>query len=162
MQYVGTDANGVETYSVTSANNGPDSGTLRVLRPTHPAAGVAHNFLYALPVGPLQDTSFGDPMTTLESLDAQDQYNLTVIVPSFGTEPWYADNPLDPSEQYETFMAAELQPWVKANLSTTGLEQTLADRVLEVGHRRPGSPPEAPRPVHARRVVGLPGRHVDV
>jgi hypothetical protein len=123
VQYVGTDANGVDTYTFTSANDGPSSQTLRVVQPTHPTAGIAHNFLYALPVEPLLDSTFGDPISTLQALDAANQYNLTIIVPSFGTQPWYADNPLDASENYETFMTAELQPWVKAHLSTTGQEQ---------------------------------------
>ena len=121
--FAGTDANGVESYRVTSANNGPDATTLRVLRPTHPAAGVPHNFLYVLPVETLEGTNFGDAISTLEALDAQDQYNLTIVEPSFEAMPWYADDPLNASLHYETFMSGELQPWVKANLSTTGQEQ---------------------------------------
>ena len=123
VQFLNKDANGVEHYSVTSANNGPDQTTLRVLRPTHPAAGVAHNFLYALPVEAGESTTYGDPISTLAALDAQDQYNLTIVVPSFELPPWYADSATDATKHYETFMASELQPWVKANLSTTGNEQ---------------------------------------
>ena len=62
-------------------------------------------------------------MATLEAANAQNQYNLTIIEPSFAIEPWYADNPNDPNLQYETFMTSELVPWVKANLATTGTEQ---------------------------------------
>ena len=123
VQFVGTDANGVESYRVTSAANGPDPTTLRVLRPQHPAAGEAHNFLYALPVEALDGTDFGDPISTLAALDAQDQYNLTIVAPSFGATPWYADNPVNANIRFETFMASELQPWVQANLSTTDHEQ---------------------------------------
>ena len=36
VQFLNTDANGVEHYRVTSANNGPGPTTLRVLRPTTP------------------------------------------------------------------------------------------------------------------------------
>ena len=57
------------------------------------------------------------------ALDAQDQYNLTIIEPTFSIDPWYANNPNDANLQYETFMTKELEPWVKANLSTTGTEQ---------------------------------------
>ena len=96
---------------------------------------MAHNFLYVLPVEPGLGTNFGDGLDTSQSLDAQDQYNLTIIEPSFAIDPWYADNPLDANQQYETFMA-QLQPWVKANLSTTGHRAELVDRLLEVGHRR--------------------------
>ncbi len=44
--------------------------------------------------------------------------------PSFAIDPWYADNPTDSSQQEETFMATELAPWVKANLATSGTEQS--------------------------------------
>ncbi len=96
---------------------------MRVLVPTHPAAGVPHSFLYVLPVEPGVGATFGDGIQTMLALDAEDQYNLTIIEPSFSIDPWYADNPNDASLHYETFMTSELVPWVKANLSTTGTEQ---------------------------------------
>jgi S-formylglutathione hydrolase FrmB len=123
IHYVSTDANGVDTYSFVSTNDGYGSQVLRVLRPTHPAAGVAHNFLYVLPVEAGTGTTYGDGLATLEAFDAQDQYNLTIVEPTFSIDPWYADSSLDPSLHYETFMATELQPWVTANLFTTGTEQ---------------------------------------
>jgi hypothetical protein len=118
-----TDANGVQTYDAISANNGYGAQAVRVLRPTHPAAGVAHNFLFVLPVEPGLGTTWGDGLATLQQLDAEDQYNVTIIEPSFGIDPWYANNPNDPNLQYETFMVNELAPWVKANLATTRTEQ---------------------------------------
>ena len=124
VHYLSTDANGVQTYDMISANNGYGPQVLRVLNPTDPAPGVPHNFIYTLPVQPGADnTTFGDGLDILESLNAQNQYNLTIIEPSFGIDPWYANNPLDPNEQEETFMTTELVPWVMANLSTTGTEQ---------------------------------------
>jgi hypothetical protein len=123
VQYVSTDPNGVATYQVTSANNGPSPQPLRVLAPTNPAPGVPHNFLWVLPVEAGLGNAFGDGLETLRALDAQDQYNLTIIEPSFGIDPWYADNPTDPNVQYETFMTGELVPWAEQNLATTGNEQ---------------------------------------
>jgi hypothetical protein len=123
VQYVSTDANNIQYYSYTSANDGDGPQTLRVLRPTHPAAGVAHNFLYVLPVEAGLGTTYGDGLETMAALDAQDQYNLTIIEPTFAIDPWYANNPNDANLQYETFMTTDLEPWVKANLATTGSEQ---------------------------------------
>ena len=123
VQYQSTDANGVESYQVISANNGPAPRRMRVLRPTNPAPGVPHSFLYVLPVEAGLGNSFGDGLETLRALDAQDQYNLTIIEPSFGIDPWYADNPVNPAVQYDTFMTQELVPWVQKNLATTGSEQ---------------------------------------
>ncbi len=93
---------------------------MRVLTPTDPAAGVPHNFLYLLPVEPGDGTQYGDGIETLLNLDAQNQYNLTIIEPSFPTDPWYANNPSDPSLQYETFMTQDLVPWVEQNLGAGG------------------------------------------
>jgi len=123
VQYVDTDSDGVATYDVTSADDGNSTQVLRVLRPTNPASGVPHEFLYVLPVEPDNGTFYGDGLETLASLDAQDKYNLTIIEPSFATDPWYADNSDDPTVQYETFMTDDLVPWVTKNLAVTGHEQ---------------------------------------
>jgi len=123
VSYVSTDSTGVQTYSVTSPDNGPGPQAMRVLTPTHPAAGMAHNFIIALPVQPGLNSSFGDGLNTLQALDAQDQYNLTIIEPTFSIDPWYADSSTDQNVQYESFMTQELAPWIKQNLATTGNEQ---------------------------------------
>ncbi|HUK67149.1 MAG TPA: alpha/beta hydrolase-fold protein [Streptosporangiaceae bacterium] len=123
VHYLSTDSSGVASYDVISANDSDGPQVLRVLKPTNPAPGVPHNFLYVLPVEAGLGSSDGDGLETLLSLDAQDKYNLTIIEPSFGIDPWYADNPVNPAVQYETFMTKELVPWVQQNLATTGSEQ---------------------------------------
>ena len=121
--YRSTDTHGVVTYDVTSPDNGYGTQVLRVLSPTNPAPGVPHNFLYVLPVEAGLATTFGDGLETLRGLDAQDQYNLTIVEPSFAIEPWYADNPNDANLQYETFMTKDLLPWVTQTLALTSHEQ---------------------------------------
>ena len=124
VSYVSTDANGVATYNMTSPIvSGGATEPLRVLKPTNPAPGVPHHFLIALPVEPGEGTTYGDAMSTLESLNAQNQYNLTIIEPSFAIDPWYADSATDSTELMETFMTDQLVPWIKANLATSGTEQ---------------------------------------
>ena len=122
VDYTGTDANGVAQYNVTSPDDG-GTQVMRVLAPTNPTPGIPHNFLYVLPVEAGLSTVYGDGLETLRALDAQDQYNLTIIEPSFGLEPWYADNPNNPAVKYETFVANDLAPWVTHNLAETGTEQ---------------------------------------
>ena len=95
VHYLSTDAQGVRSYQVISPENGPGPQVMRVLAPTHPAPGVPHNFLYVLPVQPRLGNAFSDGLETLRRLDAQDQYNLTIIEPTFAIDPWYADNPKD-------------------------------------------------------------------
>ncbi len=65
-------------------------------------------------------------METLRSTDAQDKYNLTIIEPSFAIDPWYADNPNDPSLRYETFLTQDLVPWVTQNLVPPAAAQPFA------------------------------------
>ena len=121
--YMSTDANGIQSYQVISSDNGYGPQVVRVLRPTDPAPGVPHNFLYVLPVEAGLGDTYGDGMETMLGLNAQNQYNLTIIEPTFGTDPWYANSPTDPNVQYETFMTQDLVPWVEQNLATTGTEQ---------------------------------------
>jgi S-formylglutathione hydrolase FrmB len=94
-----------------------------VLRPDNPASGVAHNFLYVLPVEPEGGTLFGDGLEALRRLNVHNQYNVTLIAPSFPIDPWYADHPTDPNYKFESFMSLEIQPWVTANLASSGSEQ---------------------------------------
>ncbi len=124
VSYASTDSTGIKSYNVISANNGDGPQTLRVLTPTNPAAGVAHNFLIVLPVEAGLGSDFGDGLATLQSLNAQNQYNLTIVEPTFAIDSWDANNPNDPRLQYETFLTQELAPWIKQNLATTGNEQT--------------------------------------
>ena len=121
--YESTDSDGIATYDVVSADNGPDPQVVRVLQPTDPAPGVAHNFLFVLPVQAGLETDYGDGMETMYGLNAQNQYNLTIIEPTFELDPWYANNPSVSYYQYETYMVDDLVPWVEANFSTTGHEQ---------------------------------------
>jgi hypothetical protein len=123
VSYQRTDAQGVNYYDVISANNGYGPQTIRVLPPANPASGAPHNFLIVLPVEAGLGSRFGDGLATLESMDAQDTYNLTIIEPTFAVDSWYANNPDDPQLQYETFMTQELVPWIKQNLATSGHEQ---------------------------------------
>jgi S-formylglutathione hydrolase FrmB len=119
---VSTAANGIATYTFTAPDDGPGPQTLRVLPPTHPAPGVPHNFLYVLPVETGLGTEYGDGLQTLSRLNAENRYNLTIVEPTFPIDPWYANVPNEPYQQYESFMAQELVPWVKSQLSTTGHE----------------------------------------
>ena len=123
VSYQSTDAQGVKSYDVLSDSNGNGSQILRVLPPAHPTPGVAHNFLVVLRVNPGQGSRYGGGLQTMEALDAQDRYNLTIIEPTFAIDPWYADNPDYKYLRYETFMTQDLVPWIKRNLATTGREQ---------------------------------------
>lgn len=124
VQYLSTDTNGVDKYNMLSRDDGFGPEELRVLNPTNPAPGVPHNFLFVLPVEPGEGSvQFGNGLETLRGLDAQNQYDLTIIEPSFASDPWYADNPISAETQYESFVTSELEPWVQQHLSTTGYEQ---------------------------------------
>ena len=124
VSYLSTNAQGIKSYNMISDNNGYGSQILRVLPPAKPVPGVAHNFLVVLRVNAGLASTYGDGLETMQALDAQDRYNLTIIEPTFTFDPWYADNSGHKYFRYETFMAQDLVPWMKHNLATTGKEQT--------------------------------------
>ncbi len=107
------DANGVQYYPVKSVYQGSQQQIIRVLRPTNPAPGKPPRVLYVLPVDPGVDTlssPYNDGLEELRLLDVQDQFNMTLIAPSFGYDPWYGDNTLD-GKQTESFMIDDLVPF---------------------------------------------------
>ena len=59
----------------------------------------------------------------MQGLNAQNQYNLTIVEPSFAAVPWYADRANDPAIAYETFMDSQLVPWVRSTFASTTHEQ---------------------------------------
>ncbi len=124
--YQGTDSNGAQLYDVTWNVQGNHPFAVRVLIPQHPSSDYAHSFLYALPVeNGLTGQSLGDGLNQLASLDVEDKYNATIIEPIFPMYSWYADNPLDATINYETFVADILPQWVDSHFSTTGNEKNL-------------------------------------
>ena len=95
---------------------------LRVLQPSNPLRAYRTTSSTCSPSSAVSEASTATAWTPLRLLNAQNQYNLTIIEPSFGIDSWYADNPTDPNLQYETFMTQDLVPWVTQNLATTGHE----------------------------------------
>ena len=124
--YEGTDANGVRLYDLTWNILGGHPFAVRVLAPDHPSTNYAHSFLFALPVeGGLAQSNWGSGLDELRQLNVQNQYDATIIEPIFPIDPWYADNPIDPTIDFETFTATLLPAWVKSNFATSGTEENL-------------------------------------
>lgn len=109
-------------YRFSSPRNAGGPGVLRVLRPAQPAAHAAHNVLIVLPVEEGRGRTYGNGLDTVRALRAHDRYHLTVVEPTFGIEPWYADNPLEAGVRHETFLVHELVPWIRGELPVTGTE----------------------------------------
>ena len=109
-----TDANGVEYYPVTSVYQDSEPQTIRVLEPTNPTPGLPRRILFVLPVDAGVDTissQWSDGLEELRLLDVQDQFNMTLIAPSFAYEPWYGDNIADPTRRMESFIIDDLVPF---------------------------------------------------
>ncbi len=124
VRHRGADATGMQIHDVESPCNGPGSQELLVVTPTDPVRHLPHNILLVLPVESGRGTRYGDGMKTLRGLDAANRYNLTIVEPTFGSDPWYADDVTDANHRYETFLTRQLAPWIRANLATTHTEQT--------------------------------------
>jgi hypothetical protein len=122
--WTGTTAgDGCQTWLCTSPLNGPSPTVLRIVPPSSPAAGYPHSFLIAVPVSTGLDATYGDPVTVIQDdLAAPNQYNATLIVPSFAQQPWLADTPGNSAASQESFMAA-LQSWLVASQFAGGSEK---------------------------------------
>src|SRR5581483_11093071 len=108
------DANGVKYYPVRSVYQDSQQQTIRVLEPTNPAAGKPRRILFILPVDTGVDTTssaWSDGLEELRMLDVQDRFNMTLIAPAFGYEPWYGDNVTDPTLRMESFIVDNLVPF---------------------------------------------------
>ena len=123
--YQGVDSNGVQTYDVTWDALGFHPFAVRVLAPDNPSPDYPHSFLFALPAEAGLDPAGGSGLDELQQLGVQNQYNATIIEPIFPINSWYADNPTDPTIDYETFAATFLPQWVDSTLATTGDEKNL-------------------------------------
>ncbi len=120
------DANGVQYYPVTSVYQGSQPQSVRVLKPTNPVSGQPPRLLYVLPVDAGVDTpssTWGDALDQLRQLNVANQYNMTLIEPSFNYEPWYGDNVLDPTRRMESFLIDDLVPWGDAFLPPNSVPQ---------------------------------------
>ena len=95
MDYQGS-ANGTKTYDVISPENGYGAQTLRVYAPRTRLREWRQFPLFAPSRGGAWEF-YGDGLATLRSLDAEDQYNLTIVEPTFAYQPWYTNNASDPS-----------------------------------------------------------------
>jgi S-formylglutathione hydrolase FrmB len=124
--YQGADGNGLQLYDVTWNTSGSHPFAVRVLAPEHPSTDYPHSFLFALPVeAGLAQSTYGSGLDELRQLGVPDQYNATIIEPIFPIDSWYADNPVDPAIDFETFTATLLPEWVDNNLATSGTEKNL-------------------------------------
>ena len=124
--YEGVDSNGAQLYDVTWDTLGSHPFAVRVLAPDHPSTDYPHSFLFALPVEPgLAQSTYGSGLDQLRQLDVQNQYNATIVEPIFPIDSWYADNPLNPTIDYETFTGTLLPAWIDSNFGTGGTDKNL-------------------------------------
>ena len=142
--YLSTDSGGVQSYDMISASNGYGPQVLRVLKPTNPAAGVAHNFLFVLPVEAGLQSTDGDGMATLEAANAQNQYNLTIIEPSFANRVLVREQSERPELAVRDVHDLGAGALGQGEPGHQRQRAELADRFLQVRDRRAGPAAEAP------------------
>ena len=129
------DANGVQYYPVKSIYQGSQQQIIRVLQPTNPPPGTPQRLLYVLPVDSGVDTlssTFSDGLEELRLLNVPNLFNMTLIAPSFGYEPWYGDNIPD-AKQMESFIVDDLVPF-----GDTFVQGTVRQRYL-IGFSKSGN-----------------------
>lgn len=62
-----------------------------------------------------------------------DEYGLIIILPDGGKTSWYFDSPIDPSMQYETYVASELVGFVDKKYKTIQKKEARAITGLSMG-----------------------------
>jgi len=62
-----------------------------------------------------------------------DQYKVIIVCPDGGFAGWYLNSPVDKHSQYETFITAELVPWVDQHFPTYGNRDKRAIMGLSMG-----------------------------
>ncbi|NCI46925.1 alpha/beta hydrolase [Sediminibacterium soli] len=105
----------VDTVSVYSAAMKRSIKTV-VIRPE--GVGASEK----LPVVYLLHGAFGDYANWLRRVphikDLAEQYKVMIVCPDGGYTSWYFDSPVDPSYQFETFVAKEVPAYVDAHYAT--------------------------------------------
>lgn len=126
--YVSTESgSSVQDWEVDTPLNQPptlNTGTgIRILTPDSPDTAYPPSFLYTLPVNNgFHDASYGNGLDTILEAGLHNTYNCTVIEPSFGISPWYADNPDNTGAQLDTFMQ-NLAEWTATSTFAHGGEK---------------------------------------
>lgn len=78
--------------------------------------------------------SYSDWVKKAPSLQqAVDTYGLIVVCPDGGFGSWYFDSPVDPAFKYETYVTAELVPWIDSHYKTIRNRQGRAITGLSMG-----------------------------
>ena len=142
VQYQNTDANGVASYDVTSADNGYGPQVLRVLNPTNPAPGVPTISFTCSRSSQGWDHLrrwAGDPACAQRAGPVQPDDHRAVVRgrPLVRGQPQRREHPVRNLHD---------QGFGALGYAESGDHRhraELADRVLEVWHRRTGSHPEA-------------------
>jgi S-formylglutathione hydrolase FrmB len=62
-----------------------------------------------------------------------DQYNMVIVCPDGGRTSWYIDSPIDPTYQYETYVADECVDFIDANYRTRANSGSRAIAGLSMG-----------------------------
>jgi hypothetical protein len=133
--YKGADSSGAQLYEVNWQTRGWRPFAVRVLAPARPSPLYQHSFLFDLPVQPgLAQSTWGSGLDELAKLDVEDQYNTTIVEPIFPMDSWYADNPDNPTIDYETFVASSLHRWVETSFSPIEDEKTLLIGLSKSGY----------------------------
>lgn len=128
-----TEAGGIQDWNFDNTNNrqaghspapqNSGGGALRILPPPSPAA-VPHNFLIIAPVqAGFHDTTYGNGMDAISATGLHNTWNLTLVEVCWGNNGWLGDHPTDVTQKNESFLNADLIPWLRSSQFASGGEQ---------------------------------------
>jgi hypothetical protein len=106
------DSNGFETHILVSPHQAGET-TLRVLLPDNLERGKRYRVLYVLPVHEEGEYRHGDGLVEMKKHGYHNRHGLICVAPSFTSQPWFADNDLNPKMHDESHMVKTVLPFVE-------------------------------------------------
>ena len=126
-------ADGVWRFTVRSQyQRGPNA--IEVLLPDCFDASRTYPVLYVLPVETGLGGHYGNGLQEVRKAGLHNKHGLIAVAPAFDTEPWFGDNPADPTIRHESYVIRVVVPLVEGRYPTLG---TAEGRLL-VGFSKSG------------------------
>lgn len=112
----------VTVHRLTSPRQATET-TVRVLTPDRMEDGRRYAVVYVLPVEAADGTRWGNCVDEFLRLDISNRFQLICVFPTFSALPWYADHPVDPLVQQESYLLKDVVPLVEQSYPVSNQAQ---------------------------------------
>ena len=108
---------GIKSFTVLSEyQSGPNE--LEVLLPDDYSTKNRYPVVYMLPVNIGTTGQWGSSIVEAKKANLQNQYRMIFVAPAYETQPWYGDNPDQPSVRQDSYFLNVVIPFIDKEFST--------------------------------------------